>query len=67
MIKVNLAKVLIDKKMTSKKLATIVGITEANLSNFKNGKMKGIRLETLNRICMALDCQPGDILEYIPE
>lgn len=67
MIKVNLAKVLIDKKMTSKKLATTVGITEANLSNFKNGKMKGIRLETLNRICMALDCQPGDILEYIPE
>ncbi|WP_165314763.1 helix-turn-helix domain-containing protein [Weissella sagaensis] len=65
MIKVNLAKVLIDKKMTSKKLAIEVGITEANLSNFKNGKMKGVRLDTLNRICAALDCQPGDIFEYV--
>jgi len=54
------------KKMKSKELAEIVGITEANLSLLKSGKVKGVRFETLEKICAALDCQPGDILEYQP-
>ncbi|MCF6226845.1 MAG: helix-turn-helix transcriptional regulator [Xanthomonadales bacterium] len=55
------------KKMRSKELAKIVGITEANLSLLKSGKVKGVRFETLEKICAALDCQPGDILEYVPD
>ena len=54
------------KKMKSKELAEIVGITEANLSLLKSGKVKGVRFETLEKICVALECQPGDILEYEP-
>ena len=52
------------KKMKSKQLAELVGITEANLSLLKSGKVKGVRFETLEKICAALGCQPGDILEY---
>jgi putative transcriptional regulator len=52
------------KKMKSKELAEIVGITEANLSLLKSGKVKGVRFETLEKICAGLECQPGDILEY---
>jgi putative transcriptional regulator len=48
-------------------LAERVGITEQNISLLKSGKVKGIRFETLEAICRALDCQPGDILEYRPE
>lgn len=54
------------RKMKSKKLAEFVGITEQNLSLLKSGKVKGVRFETLEKICAALECQPGDILEYIP-
>jgi len=50
--------------MKSKELAEIVGITEANLSILKSGKAKAVRFSTLEAICKALDCQPGDILEY---
>jgi len=50
-------------KMRSKELAEIIGISEQNLSLLKNGKVKGIRMETLEKICRALDCQPGDLLE----
>ncbi|HEM2735133.1 TPA: helix-turn-helix transcriptional regulator [Streptococcus suis] len=67
MIRVNLDKVLKDRQMTSKDLAEQVGITEANLSILKTGKAKGIRFNTLTSICRILDCQPGDILEYVKE
>ncbi|KRK68696.1 hypothetical protein FC79_GL000241 [Lentilactobacillus buchneri DSM 20057] len=58
---------LLDKQITSKMLAAEINITPANLSILKTGKAKGIRFETLARICKVLDCQPGDILEYVPE
>ena len=52
------------RKAKSKDLAAHVGITEANLSLLKSGKVKGVRFETLEAICDYLDCQPGDVLEY---
>lgn len=52
------------RKMKSKDLAMAVGITEANLSLLKQGKVKGVRFGTLEAICKALDCQPGDLLHY---
>ena len=55
------------RKMRSKELAQIIGITEANLSQLKSGKVKGVRFETLEKICAALNCQPGDLLEYVDE
>ena len=61
---VNLDVMLARRKMRSKTLAEMVGITEANISLLKSGKVKGIRFETLEAICRALDCQPGDILEF---
>lgn len=63
----NLDVMLAKRKMKSKDLATQVGITEQNLSLIKTGKVKGIRFNTLNEICATLDCQPGDILEYVPD
>ena len=65
-IEVNLDVLLAKKKMRSKELADAIGISEQNLSILKTGKAKAIRLETLAAICKALNCQPGDILEYIP-
>jgi putative transcriptional regulator len=62
-IVVNLDVMLAKRKMRSKELAEKIGITEANLSLLKSGKVKGVRFETLERICVALDCQPGDLLE----
>ncbi|GAK26147.1 transcriptional regulator [Serratia liquefaciens FK01] len=53
--------------MRSKELAEQVGITEQNLSLLKNGKVKGVRLETLDKICRILDCQPGDLLAWQPD
>ena len=64
---VNVDVMLAKRKMQSKELAEILGITQANLSILKTGKAKGIRFETLEAICKALDCQPGDVLEYISE
>ncbi|QCK88096.1 helix-turn-helix transcriptional regulator [Phreatobacter aquaticus] len=64
-ILVNLDVMLARRKMRSKELAAIVGITEANLSLLKSGKVKGIRFDTLDAICRALGCQPGDLLEYV--
>ncbi len=55
------------KKMKSKELAKAIGITEQNLSLLRSGKVKGVRFETLEKICAELDCQPGDILEYSPD
>ncbi len=61
---INLDVVLAKRKMKSKDLAEIIGITTANLSILKSGKAKAIRFSTLEAICKALDCQPSDILEY---
>jgi putative transcriptional regulator len=61
---VNVDVMLAKRKMSSGELAEKVGITAANLSILKTGKAKAIRFSTLNAICQALDCQPGDILEY---
>jgi putative transcriptional regulator len=58
---------LVEKKMTSRALAAFVGITEQNLSLLKSGKVKGIRFDTLAKICEALQCQPGDILSWEPD
>lgn len=55
------------RKIRSTELARAVGITEANLSLLKSGKVKGVRFETLEAICLHLDCQPGDLLEYVPD
>jgi len=66
MIIVQLDVMLAKRKMRSKELAERVGITEANLSLLKSGKVKGVRFETLEKICAALECQPGDLLEYQP-
>ncbi len=63
-IKINLDIELARKKMKSNELAEIIGITPANLSILKTGKAKAIRFSTLEAICKALDCQPGDILEF---
>ena len=64
---VNLDVMLAKRKMRSKDLAEVVGITTANLSILKSGKAKAIRFSTLEAICKALDCQPSDILEYIED
>jgi len=63
-IVVNLDVMLARRKMKSNELAEIIGITTANLSILKTGKAKAIRFSTLEAICKALDCQPGDILEF---
>jgi len=61
---VTLDVVMAQRKVRSKDLAKAIGITEANLSQLKRGKVKGVRFETLAAICNHLQCQPGDILEY---
>jgi putative transcriptional regulator len=65
-IVVNLDVMLARRKMRSKELAEHIGITEQNVSLLKSGKVKGMRFDTLGRICAVLNCQPGDILEYRP-
>lgn len=67
MIVVNLDVMMAHRKMSLGELSEKVGITLANLSILKNGKAKAVRLSTLNAICSALDCTPGDILEYRPD
>ncbi|TRZ43528.1 helix-turn-helix domain-containing protein [Robertkochia solimangrovi] len=62
---INIDVMLAKRKIKSKDLADMIGITPANLSILKNGKAKGIRFETLEAICNALDCKPGDIIDYI--
>jgi len=64
---VNLDVMLAKRKMRSRDLAQRIGIAEQNVSLLKSGKVKGVRFDTLEKICEALDCQPGDILEYQPE
>jgi putative transcriptional regulator len=66
-IVVTLDVMLARRKMRSKQLAELVGITEQNVSLLKSGKVKGVRFETLEKICEVLDCTPGDILSYEPD
>ena len=67
MIIVQLDVMLAKRKMRSKELAERIGFTEANISLLKSGKVKGVRFETLEKICEVLECQPGDLLEYKPD
>ena len=66
-ITVNIDVMLARRKMSSEELAEKVGISATNLSILKTGKAKAVRFSTLEALCRALDCQPGDILEYVPE
>lgn len=66
-IVVNVDVMMARRKMSLTELAEKVGVTMANLSILKTGKAKAVRLSTLEAICEALDCQPGDVLEYVPD
>lgn len=66
-ILVHLDLMLARRKMRSRDLAAAVGISEVNISLLKSGKVKGVRFDTLERICEVLQCQPGDLLVYEPE
>ena len=66
-IVVNLDVVLAMRKMKSKELAEAIGISETNLSQLKQGHVKGVRFATLDAICRVLECTPGDLLEYRPD
>lgn len=67
MIRIRLDVMMAERKMSLNRLSEIVGITPANLSILKNEKGKAIRFTTLDALCKALDCQPGDLMEYIEE
>ena len=67
MIVINIDVMLAKRKMSVTELSERVGITMANISILKNGRAKAIKIETLDKICRALDCQPGDILEWRPD
>lgn len=64
---INLDIMLARRKMRSRDLAALIGIAEQNVSLLKSGKVKGVRFDTLEKICAALSCQPGDILEFRPD
>ena len=64
---INIDVMLAKRKMSVTELSERVGITMANISVLKNGKAKAVKISTLNSICKALDCQPGDILEYVDD
>ncbi len=66
-IVINVDVMLAKRKMSVTELSERVGITLANISILKNGKAKAVRLDTLNKICRVLSCQPGDLLEYVPD
>lgn len=66
-IVIRLDRVMADRKVSLNALAAEVGISIVNLSQLKTGKVKGVRFATLESICKALNCQPGDLLEYSPE
>lgn len=67
MILIRIDVMLAKRKMSVTELSERVGITMANISILKNGKAKAIKLDTMDKICRALDCQPGDILEWVPD
>lgn len=64
---VNLDIMLAKRKVRGKELAIEIGITEQNLSLLRTGKVKGVRFSTLEKICQILECQPGDILKFVPD
>lgn len=64
-IVIRLDRILVERKMKLNELAETIGISNVNLSNLKTGKVRAIRFSTLEAICEALNCQPGDILEYV--
>jgi putative transcriptional regulator len=66
-IRITLDKVLADRGMTARELVQAVGITEANMSLLRTGKVKGVRFQTLEKICEILDCQPADLLKFEPD
>ncbi len=66
-IVVDLAVIMAQRRVRSKDLAAFVGITQSNLSLLKNGRVRGVRFETLSKICQRLNCQPGDILRFEPD
>jgi len=66
-IVVNLDVMMARRKMSLNELARLVGVTNVNLSILKTGKAKGVRFDTLDAICKALECHPGDLLEYVKE
>ncbi len=66
-IVMNLDVMLARRKMRLKELAAAVDLSEQNLSMIKTGKIKGVRFDTLNKICAVLECQPGDLLEYVAD
>jgi len=66
-IRVNLGRIMLERQVRLTDLAEKIGITQANLSILKTGKAKAIRFSTLEAICLELDCQPGDILEFVPD
>ena len=67
MILIQLDRLLLERRMSLTELSDRVGVTMANLSILKTGKAKAVRLETLGRLCAALDCQPGDLMEFLPD
>ena len=64
---VNIDVMLAKRKMSVTELSEKLGITMANVSILKNGKAKAVKVETLNKLCAALDCQPGELFEYVPD
>lgn len=67
MIILRLDRMLAERKISSKELAEHVGISQVNMSRIKTGKVSAVRFSTLDAICRELDCQPGDVLEYMPD
>lgn len=66
MIRIKLDLMLVERKMTLTELSERVGITLSNMSILKTGRAKALKFETMNKLCRILDCQPGDLFEYIP-
>lgn len=63
-IVITLEELLAKRKLKAKELAAMIGVSETHLSLFRAGKVRGVRFSTLSKLCSALDCQPGDLLEY---
>ena len=64
-IVITIDRVLAARKLRAKQLAQMIGVSETHLSLFRSGKVRGVRFSTLAKLCAALDCQPGDLLEYV--
>lgn len=65
-IQITLDDVLMERNMTAKEVAALIGVTETHLSLFRTGKIRGVRFSTLAKLCDSLDCQPGDLITYKP-